>query len=136
MVLDSEKIFHEVAHNERALHYEWFMPNAVASGFGYKLAIKRLYDSAGIAGYLSKVSRELTGSGAKSQIPVDAPPHFRRIRASRQTLPPPLKSGLTGRLVFCTLAAWEGLTPTERVTLVESARRRTEDKNVSIKCFT
>jgi hypothetical protein len=132
MVVDNERIFHEVAHNERALHYDWFMPHALAAGFGYKLWIKRLYDADGIAGYLTKVSRELTGSGHKSQVPVDAPPHFRRIRASRKTLPPPLKSDLTGRLVFCTLQAWERLTPMQRVELVESARHQKEGKNVSI----
>lgn len=40
-----------------------------------------------MAGYLVKLARELTGSARKDQVPVDAPSHFRRLRASRGLLP-------------------------------------------------
>jgi len=55
--------------------------------------------SSGMAGYLTKLSRELVDANGKGQIPYDAPPHFRRLRASRGVLPKPHKSNLTGWLV-------------------------------------
>jgi hypothetical protein len=53
-----------------------------------------------MAGYLVKLARELVGADNKSQIPWDAPPHFRRLRATRGLLPPVHKSGMCGYLVF------------------------------------
>lgn len=53
-----------------------------------------------MAGYLVKVATELVGAGTKSQIPFDAPRHFRRIRASQGVLPPKIKGDWLGRMVF------------------------------------
>lgn len=53
-----------------------------------------------MAGYLLKKARELTGAGVKNQTPINAPPHFRRLRASQGLLPPPYKDEqLSGRLI-------------------------------------
>jgi hypothetical protein len=83
----------------------WFVLNGQDCGFGYKCWGEPLTGRPGdIAGYLTKLARELTGAGIKNQIPLDAPRHFRRLRASRKTLPPRRKSEWTGRLVFSTIA--------------------------------
>jgi len=70
--------------------------HAVACGFGTIapwVEPLRKDTGKGLAGYLTKLSRELTGAGVKNQIPVNAPPHFRRIRASRRLLPPVHRPG-------------------------------------------
>ena len=79
-----------------------FMSEAVEVGFGCVLWVAPLRPggSLTLAGYLTKLSRELTGAGIKDQVPVNAPPHFRRLRASRKLLPKPFhRDGWTGRLV-------------------------------------
>lgn len=73
----------------------------VSCGFGYVLHVEPLRSGMALdlAGYLTKLSRELTGAGIKSQVPVNAPAHFRRIRASRGLLAKPYKkAGWTGFL--------------------------------------
>lgn len=77
-------------------------------GFGWRTWAETLSgDGQAMAGYLTKLSREMTGAGAKNQVPEDAPPHFRRLRASHHTLPPVHKSGWTGRLVQCSIESIE-----------------------------
>jgi hypothetical protein len=68
---------------------------AVAVGFGRVLHVSPLWDgeAARMAGYFVKLSSELTGAGVKNQVPVNAPPHFRRLRASRGLLPPIYRPG-------------------------------------------
>lgn len=84
----------------RAWRRDWLTPNAVAVGFGKRTWCEVIASgTTRIAGYFAKLSRELTGSGKDYQIPVDAPPHFRRLRASHHTLPPVHKGDMTGRLV-------------------------------------
>lgn len=63
---------------------------AVECGFGFRTWVEplRAGSGMGLAGYLTKLSRELTGAGIKNQVPVNAPPHFRRLRASRGLLAP------------------------------------------------
>lgn len=71
-------------------------PHAVECGFGTitpHVEPLRKDTGAGLAGYLTKLSRELTGAGVKNQVPVNAPPHFRRIRASQGLLPPVYRPG-------------------------------------------
>jgi hypothetical protein len=81
---------------------DWLEQAAVACGFGFRTWIEPVNDMDAISGYLVKLARELTSADGKDQIPNDAPPHFRRIRASRGLLPPPIKNELwTGRLRFC-----------------------------------
>lgn len=75
---------------------------AVGVGFGFILWVEPLRRGKGmtLAGYLTKLSRELTGAGDKGQVPVNAPPHFRRLRASRKLLPKAFhREGWTGKLV-------------------------------------
>jgi len=77
-------------------------PMAVACGFGFRVWIERMRDHKAMAGYLTKLARELTDGGSKGQIPWDAPPHFRRLRATRGLLPKPHKDpSITGQLVQC-----------------------------------
>ncbi len=61
---------------------------AVRAGFGRVLWAEPMRDADAMAGYLVKLARELTGAARKDQVPVDAPRHFRRLRASRGLLPP------------------------------------------------
>ncbi len=78
------------------------MSEAVAVGFGFVLWVEPLRPGRGetLAGYLTKLSRELTGAGIKDQVPVNAPPHFRRLRASRKLLSKVFRrEGWTGILV-------------------------------------
>jgi hypothetical protein len=85
----------------------WFQVNGQDAGFGWRCWGEQLSGkSEAIAGYLTKLSRELTGAGPKGQIPIDAPRHFRRLRASRKTLPPRRKSDWTGRLVFSSIGPY------------------------------
>ena len=60
---------------------------AVKAGFGEVLWVEPVRDSEAMAGYMTKLSRELTGASRKDQVPVNAPRHFRRLRASRGLLP-------------------------------------------------
>lgn len=80
-------------------------PLAVGCGFGKVCwaELVRPGTSRAYSAYLTKRAAELVGAGKEYQIPVDAPAHFRRLRASRGLLPKPYKSGLTGRLVFLPL---------------------------------
>lgn len=71
-------------------------------GFGRIAFMAAMRDgtSKAMAGYFTKLAKELVGADAKGQIPFDAPAHFRRLRASRGLLPPVIKSGATGCIVF------------------------------------
>jgi len=74
----------------------------VSCGFGKIVYCEPMRTGTGnaMAGYLTKLAKELVGAEAKSQIPFDAPAHFRRLRASRGLLPPRINSGMTGYMVF------------------------------------
>jgi len=79
-------------------------PMQTASGFGKVSTLEPMNDSDRMAGYMTKLAKELVGAGTKSQVPVNAPPHWRRIRASQHTLPPRAKDeDLTGSLEYSTL---------------------------------
>jgi hypothetical protein len=81
---------------------------AVPAGFGPVLWVERLLRAGPeFAGYITKLASELTGSGPKNQVPFDAPPHFRRIRASRGILPKKPESEMTGELVRCPLPEYD-----------------------------
>ncbi len=94
---------------------------AMAAGYGKVIWLEPIYDRAGLAGYLQKLSdlligdttrakkeelvKELVGSAKKGPIRTqtpdqDAPPHFRRLRPSRGLLPPVKKNPeYTGEMV-------------------------------------
>lgn len=82
---------------------QWLKQAAVQAGFGEVAWAEVLTpeNPEAMAGYLCKLSRELTGGigGEKGeQSPIDAPKGFRRIRASRGLLPPTIHDGnATGR---------------------------------------
>lgn len=79
----------------------WLEPNAIASGFGMRTWIEPIRDQDAVAGYMTKLSRELVGAATKDQVPENAPPHFRRLRASHGLLPPVLGKGeYTGELLI------------------------------------
>lgn len=81
---------------------DWLQFHAADCGFGYICWLEAMREPEQLAGYLTKLARELTGAGVKNQVPTNAPKHFRRIRASRGLLPPPYKDPLTtGRLCSC-----------------------------------
>jgi hypothetical protein len=79
--------------------------HAVSSGFGKIGTLQVLNSKIAMAGYLVKLAKELVGGGPKDyQIPINAPAHFRRLRASVRLLPPPIKNpDITGTLRFCGL---------------------------------
>ncbi len=76
--------------------------HAAPCGFGYIGYLEAVHTREKMAGYLTKLSRELTGAGAKSQVPVDAPKGFRRLRASVGLLEPAYTNPeVTGELNRC-----------------------------------
>lgn len=90
----------------KVIRSKWLNVVAEECGFGYITWLEPMRGYDELAGYFVKLARELTGSGIKSQIPEDAPRHFRRLRASRGLLPPPYKDPLlTGKIAFTTAAA-------------------------------
>lgn len=76
-------------------------PMAESCGFGPRCSAQPLSNNnnGAMANYLVKLATELTGAGVKNQIPVDAPPHFRRLRASPKLLPPVMRGDMSGYLV-------------------------------------
>lgn len=73
--------------------------HAVDCGFGREGWLEPLKSKTAFAGYLTKLANELTGGGKEYQVPVKAPMHFRRLRASVGLLPPRFKNeDMTGML--------------------------------------
>lgn len=101
ILISNESIFERCFFGSDEWVQLFLRPAAVDIGFGERCWCERMRDNtqSGMAGYLTKLSRELVGANEKGQIPYDAPPHFRRLRASRGVLPPPHKSNLAGWLV-------------------------------------
>jgi hypothetical protein len=99
LVMGNPQIFHQVKEDWKAWRRNTLIPLAVAAGFGPVAWVELCDGETGrLAGYLTKLAAELTDSAGKNQVPVDAPPHFRRIRASRGILPPKPDTDLTGEL--------------------------------------
>lgn len=105
VVIDNVDIYNSAIEDFRTFR-NWLEPNAVEVGFGFRTWVEPVIGDDGMAGYLTKLAIELTGAEGKSQVPIDAPPHFRRIRSSKGTIPRKAKSDLTGRMVFTSLEAW------------------------------
>lgn len=106
LLVTSDEMFASVSGNAMAFQRDILRPHACACGFGPRTWAEALRTgtSAGMAGYLTKLSRELVGADQKGQIPFDAPPHFRRLRASRGILPPVHKSNMSGWLVMAPMS--------------------------------
>jgi len=107
LVIANEDLFWRTCEDWRAIRRRWLRPTAMECGFGKVIWLKPMNTPDGLAGYFTKLSRELTGAGEKNQIPEDAPPHFRRIRSSAKTLPPVYHSEYTGQLLQCPVESWE-----------------------------
>lgn len=91
----------------RAWRRDWLQPHALSAGFGLRVWCEVVQSSEGMAAYLAKAAHDLGASRWKrgDQTPIGAPPHFRRLRASRGLLPPrPKASGL-----------WTGAVARERI---------------------
>jgi hypothetical protein len=90
LVIHNDRIWEECQGDGWRKWRQFLKPHLVECGFGPIIHVEPLRKDtgAGLAGYLTKLSRELTGASVKNQVPVNAPPHFRRIRASRGLLPP------------------------------------------------
>lgn len=100
VAISNTKLFLDACRNRKEVITGWFRENAMACGFGKEMWVTPVYDAKGMAGYMTKLARELTGATMKNQIPVLAPRHFRRLRSSRGTLPPRHKrKEYTGRII-------------------------------------
>lgn len=91
LLIGNPVFFADAVADWRFLRRAWLEPNAVACGFGQRTWLEPMRSAAAMAGYLTKLSRELVGHGRKNQSPLMAPKNFRRLRASRGVLPPPYK---------------------------------------------
>lgn len=127
---------------------DWLVSKATAAGFGSVLWVEVIDDEVpeALAGYLTKLARELTGStagGKADQSPLAAPRHFRRIRTSRGLLPKQLAGTSTGKFTGCLTRYRTGDEPSPRrstgqrreqvaarwsevVAALEAAERRTQ----------
>lgn len=110
LVISNQAIAELVDDDWRKWRKQVLKPMAREVGFGHICWVERLrtHSEQAMAGYLTKLAKELTGTSAKSQVPYDAPPHFRRLRASQGLLPPILKSDLTGWISFTPLITDDG----------------------------
>lgn len=109
VVIGNAAIACEVERDWRKWRREVLIPSAVDCGFGPVAWVERCDKASGrLAGYITKLANELTGALSKDQVPDDAPPHFRRIRASRGLLPPAPESDLTGELVKVPVPTYTG----------------------------
>jgi hypothetical protein len=68
----------------------WLAKAAPECGFGRRVWVEIVDSREGVSAYLAKVAEEISRATFKEgdQRPLGAPAHFRRIRASRGTLPP------------------------------------------------
>jgi len=117
VLLGNHAIAKEVELDWKKWRSGFLKSTAVSCGFGPVCWVERVDDNvSGIAGYLTKLANELTGSGPKNQVPVDAPPHFRRIRASRGLLPKKTDPELTGQLVKVPIPEYDYTRPDSQQT--------------------
>lgn len=79
----------------------WLQEFAEPCGFGWKCSATPLVSVEKVSSYLTKCSLELNGGAVKNQLPLNAPPHFRRLRASRGLLPARyVCQKRTGKMIF------------------------------------
>lgn len=86
---------------------KWWKSRAVSCGLGKVASLEAVRLPDKVAAYIAKLSTEVGGDeDGSGQVPVNAPPHFRRLRASQGFLPPPPKNPeWTGELVRAPLPA-------------------------------
>lgn len=90
---------------EREQLKAWLRRRAVGAGFGPRFSVERAKSKGAVAGYAVKVAGEVEHAAVKdpksgklvgevikwTQLPEQAPRHFRRLRSSVKFLPPPHK---------------------------------------------
>lgn len=91
-LISNVSLYDEAKENYRKLRRRFFIPANVEVGFGRRIWVEPMKHERHMAGYLCKLGLELVGAKVKAQVPVNAPRHFRRIRASVRLLPPRYKS--------------------------------------------
>jgi hypothetical protein len=81
----------------------WWKTRAVSAGYGYITSCEVARDAQAVAGYVAALAGgPLASEIAKTgQLPLQAPPHFRRVRSSQGFLPPARVSagGWTGTII-------------------------------------
>ena len=103
-------MYHEATGSSLTNWWRMLRQDAMATGFGRRGWLEPLRPGHHFGAYLTKLANELIGAGTKDQVPENAPPHFRRIRATQGLLSPPDKDpDLTGRLFFCPAGSIESL---------------------------
>jgi hypothetical protein len=108
VLIGNTRFWEAACEDWRGLRREWLKPNLEEVGFGPIAWLEPMRDASKMAGYLTKLAQELTGSNVKNQTPVSAPPHFRRLRSSNGTLPPiHTDPDTAGRLWQCPLETME-----------------------------
>lgn len=110
-VIGNAELYHDYNFDPLNWTNLYLSVQAEEVGFGYQCHATTVYGPAGLAGYLTNLHTELIGAGTKKQVPVDAPRHFRRIRASRGLLPPPPEPELQGQLVKLPLPEYNSEQP-------------------------
>jgi len=104
MALANLRLWRECGSDAINNFHRLLRDHAVAVGFGRIGWVDAIRNMDAMAGYLTKLARELTGKGKEYQVPVNAPRHFRRLRASVRLLPPVNKNpDISGVLRFCDL---------------------------------
>lgn len=104
MAVSCERLFSKCSPDAVWNFHHLLRSNAVECGFGRIGWCEPIRDAGAVAGYLGKLSRELTGKGKGYQTPLNAPKGFRRLRASVRLLPPVAHNpDITGFLWFCDL---------------------------------
>lgn len=105
MAIKSKSLYSKTLDGEDA-RLEWarhIKKSAVRCGLGYIGSVQAARNNDAVAGYITKVSGvacELLDATEKEQLPLAAPRHFRRVRASRGFLVPKIKDEtVTGELV-------------------------------------
>jgi len=99
VVISNRRLHDEVTRDRFGVKKDTIDPMCADVGFGFCKWLEPLRSQEAMAGYITKLGLELTGAHHKNQVPVNAPRHFRRIRASRGLLPKRTKDEtITGQL--------------------------------------
>jgi len=102
IAISNREIWQMLGPDRKKNFFDYFQADAMAAGFGKQGTIDAIRSKGRMANYLTKKAKELIDGSVKGQLPLDAPPHFRRLRASVRLLPPVVKNeDITGALHFC-----------------------------------
>lgn len=100
VLISNKTLWDNLCGNWRKWRKMVLNPMVIECGFGKRFYVQRMKHGGKMSSYLVKLGMELAGYRKDSQIPVNAPRHFRRIRTSRKLLPPRTKNEkITGCLM-------------------------------------